>query len=114
MSIPLHQAVSSEKPLELFADLPHQPSPRLYPVNFYELVPLILNDHPDWSEEDIIELVEEKTRQPIHPKASSPYERCTSDIRLRTLGFWCEPFQDIAKTFEWINFQKVKWSHLTG
>jgi len=68
MSMPFQQAARAVKPQELFADLPRQSAPPPYPINFYELVPLLLNDHADWTEEDIIELVEEKTRQPIHPE----------------------------------------------
>ena len=68
MSMPFQQTAQSGEPQELFADLPRQSAPPQYPVNFYELVPLLLNDRPDWTEDDIIELVEEKTRQPIHPE----------------------------------------------
>ena len=68
MSMPFQQAAQSVKSQELFCDLPRQSAPPLYPINFYELVPLLLNDHPEWTEDDIIELVEEKTLQPIHPE----------------------------------------------
>ena len=39
-----------------------------FPVNFYELVPFLLNENPRWTEQDVTDLVEEKTRQRIHPE----------------------------------------------
>lgn len=61
----VHQSSESAKSLDLFDNQPRRKIPP-YPVNLYELVPLLLNDHPDWREEDIIEFVEEKTHHLIH------------------------------------------------
>ena len=51
-----------------------------FPVNFYELVPFLLNENPSWTESDIVELVEEKTRQPLsrqnHEALGTVFHRC--------------------------------------
>ena len=37
-------------------------------INFYELVPHLLNLYPDWTEGEIFAFVEEKLRKPLHPE----------------------------------------------
>lgn len=39
-----------------------------YPINFYEVVPHLLSLYDDWSEEDILAFLEEKTGRRIHPE----------------------------------------------
>jgi len=39
-----------------------------YPVNYYEVVPHLLELYPDWSEEDVVSFLEEKTGRRIHPE----------------------------------------------
>ena len=67
---------------ELFAGLPVYPAPADYSLNLYELVPILLNDYPGWGETDIIDFVEEKTCQRIHPEEVTTlraiYQRCHS------------------------------------
>lgn len=52
----------------------------VYPVNFYEVVPHLLNLYQDWSEEDIIAFVEEKTGRRVHSEDQitlrAVYRRC--------------------------------------
>jgi hypothetical protein len=52
----------------------------VYPVNFYEVVPHLLNLYHDWSEEDIVAFVEEKTGRRVHPEDQitlrAVYRRC--------------------------------------
>jgi len=39
-----------------------------YPINLYELVPHLLNRYPSWTEEDLLEFLEERTRRSVHPE----------------------------------------------
>ena len=39
-----------------------------YPVNFYELIPHLLNLYPGWSEDDVLSFLEEKTGRRVHPE----------------------------------------------
>jgi len=64
----------------LFQELPVQAAPAAYRLNLYELVPLLLNGYPEWNEQDIVEFVEEKTCQHLHPEdhitLRAVYQRC--------------------------------------
>ena len=67
--------------MELFTDLPPQPAPSaLFPLNLYELVPLLVNAYHEWDEEDVVEFIEERTRHRIHPEdltiLRAVYQRC--------------------------------------
>ena len=65
---------------ELFTDLPRHPAPTDYSLNLYELVPILLNDYPGWNEDNIIDFIEEKTCQRVHPEdvttLRAVYQRC--------------------------------------
>jgi ribosomal protein S18 len=69
---------------ELFAELPSHPVSPISRINLYELVPLLLNEYRDWGEEDLVEFVEERTRQRIHPEdlttLRAVYQRCLTKV----------------------------------
>lgn len=46
----------------------HRPGYLGYPVNYYELVPHLLNLYPGWTDDDILFFVEEKTGRRVHPE----------------------------------------------
>jgi len=59
---------TSPRNLDLLECLPLQFSPDHSFVDLYSLVPELLDLHPSWTAEDIVEFVEEKTRNAIHPE----------------------------------------------
>jgi hypothetical protein len=50
------------------------------PVNFYHLVPYLLELYPDWSREDVEDFIEEKTGRRVHPEdqitLAAVFQRC--------------------------------------
>jgi hypothetical protein len=72
------------KNLDLLECIPLHFSPDHRFVDLYTLVPKLLDLHPSWTAEDMVEFVEEKTRNAIHPEDRTNlitlYQRC---VRLR-------------------------------
>jgi len=75
---------TSPRNLDLLEGLPLQFSPDHRFVDLYTLVPELLDLHPRWTADDVVEFVEEKTRKAIHPEDKTTlttlYQRC---VRLR-------------------------------
>jgi len=58
-----------------------EPRPRLgFPLDLYELVPLLVGLYPDWSCDEVADFLEEKTRHRVHPEdritLNAVYRRC--------------------------------------
>ena len=63
--------VLAERPSVPYALIPDLPTfvPRLpYPVNLYELVPHLVTLYPEWDERDVVDFLEERTGQRVHPE----------------------------------------------
>lgn len=56
-----------------------------YPVNYYEVVPHLLGIYQDWSEEDVVSFLEEKTGRRVHPEdhitLRAVYRRCLREMK---------------------------------
>jgi len=72
------------KNYDLIPGLPIHFAPTHPFVDVHTLVPQLLDLHPDWALDDLIEFIEEKTRGGIHPEdhitLRAVYQRC---LRLR-------------------------------
>lgn len=68
----------------LFGDLPVQRAPLAGFVNLHTLVPYLLELYSDWSEDDLVQFLEERTGRRPHPEDRTTlravYQRC---LRLR-------------------------------
>jgi len=69
---------------DLLPDLPIHRAPRVPFLDIPTLVPHLLDLHPDWNLEDLLEFMEEKTRMPVHSEdritLNAVYQRC---LRIR-------------------------------
>ena len=65
---------------QLLPDLPVQLAPPDHFLDLHTLVPHLLDLHPRWNLEDLVEFIEEKTRVPVHPEdlisLNTVYQRC--------------------------------------
>lgn len=64
----------------LFGSLPVQRAPLTGFVNLHTLVPYLLELYSDWSEDDLMQFLEERTGRRLHPEDGTTlravYQRC--------------------------------------